>query len=177
MEKSKHEIEQREVIITRLAQTAMGKGLDGKFEKLADAVNYIGVRVITARAAGDTVGYESSAVKSYLRELGGAALIAMGKFGCVFRTPEGEAPAARLMGANANKIVTTCINGERDYQDSKWGRDGNTLDVSEWITTLTYYHAKLVEMWVTTPGDEAALDVVRKIAAIVVCCFEQNSID
>jgi hypothetical protein len=68
------------------------------------------------------------------------------------------------------------INGERDYQDTLGSdrTDGRQRSVGDYVTMLQHYQNKLVETWTVYPGDEQALDVMRKIAGIAVHCMEDH---
>jgi len=75
------------------------------------------------------------------------------------------------------------IDGERDYQDNlgfdraefSTGGDGSiTHTVGDFVTMLQHYQSELVRSWTTEPGNDKALDIVRKIAAISVNCMEQH---
>ncbi len=79
--------------------------------------------------------------------------------------------------------VYDCIDGERDYQDNL-GYDrtgcptggGRSIPhtVGEFATMMQHYQNELVKAWTATAGDDAALHVMRKIAAIAVNCMEQH---
>jgi hypothetical protein len=66
------------------------------------------------------------------------------------------------------------IDVEREYQDTKWA--GHKHQTAEYLTMLRSYLQKADEAWTFNSGDEAALDVVRKIAAIAVHCMEENGV-
>jgi hypothetical protein len=70
--------------------------------------------------------------------------------------------------------VYKLIDGEREYQDSLGPdrTDGRKQSVEGFATMLSHYQGKLVDAWVLHPGDDDALDVMRKIAAITVHCME-----
>jgi hypothetical protein len=74
------------------------------------------------------------------------------------------------------KDVYALIDGERDYQDSL-GADRSREaphSVGAYLTLLRSYAAKADIAWTDNPGDTAALDVIRKIAAIAVRCMEDH---
>ncbi len=70
--------------------------------------------------------------------------------------------------------VYELIDGERDYQDNlpSSRTDGVDRTVGDYITMLQYYNQKLIEAWTMNPGNEQALDVMRKVAGIAVHCME-----
>ena len=77
--------------------------------------------------------------------------------------------------------VYQAINEERDYQDIKWNPETTTShgihSVEQWIVYIEDYlleakHA--LSRNTQTIGDEAALHGIRKVAAMAVCCMEQN---
>jgi len=70
--------------------------------------------------------------------------------------------------------VQMLINTERQYQDELGsGRtDGRSHNISGFMVMLTYYVERAFKQWVTSPGDEYALNEIRKIAAICVLCLE-----
>jgi len=79
--------------------------------------------------------------------------------------------------------VYAAIDSERDYQDYlKKDRTSNPTDgtrsidhtVGDFVTMMQHYQYKLVEAWTTNPGDQEAIDVMRKIGAIAVNCMEQH---
>lgn len=79
--------------------------------------------------------------------------------------------------------VYRTIDTERDYQDNlKADRTEFPTDgirpvehtVGNFVTMLQYYQNELVNCWTNNPGDEQALHVMRKIAAIAVNCMEQH---
>lgn len=70
--------------------------------------------------------------------------------------------------------IYNLIDGERDYQD-KLGpdrTDGGTRTVGDYITMMTYYVTTMHAEWTKNPGDEQALNVMRKCAGIAVHCME-----
>ena len=79
--------------------------------------------------------------------------------------------------------VYRIIDEERQYQDSlggdrtdnpTGGEDPIPHTVGDFSTMLQQYQNELVEAWTKNPGDEPALHVMRKIAAIAVNCMEQH---
>lgn len=74
------------------------------------------------------------------------------------------------------KDVYSLIDGERDYQDSlsHTRTDGCAKGVGDYLVLIQHYTTKAMEAWTVNPGNEAGLDVVRKIAGIAVNCMEKH---
>lgn len=72
--------------------------------------------------------------------------------------------------------VFELINGERNYQDklSPSRTDGSKKTVGDYTTMMSHYVNKLQEAWTMNAGNTAALDVMRKIAAIAVHAMEDH---
>ena len=79
--------------------------------------------------------------------------------------------------------VYAAIDSERDYQDNlgndrasnpTYGTGSIDHTVGDFVTMMQYYQNQLTEAWTANPGDQAALDVVRKIGGIAVNCMEQH---
>jgi hypothetical protein len=72
--------------------------------------------------------------------------------------------------------VYTLIDGEREYQNRLPAdrTDDSAKSVGDYITMLSHYQAELIKAWTTKAGNEAALDVMRKIAGITVHCMEDH---
>lgn len=79
------------------------------------------------------------------------------------------------------KEIYSVIDGERDYQDKKWGStfssnepgDGSrTLD--EFALYISGYSDKLKSYCAEFGDKEEKLNIVRKVAALCVACMEQH---
>ena len=76
--------------------------------------------------------------------------------------------------------VYELIDGEREYQDNCVATDvSRSIDadkhsVGDFLTMLDVYVRLAQEAWTNNPGDEAALDIIRKCAGIVVNCMEHH---
>ena len=72
--------------------------------------------------------------------------------------------------------VYSLISGERDYQDVLGASRtaGKPHDVGSYLTMIRTYVTRAEEAWTNNPGDEAALDQIRKIAGIAVHCMEDH---
>lgn len=76
--------------------------------------------------------------------------------------------------------VYKLIDGERDYQNERWGSEMETYQqhdkehsVAEWITFVRY-HLRKAEEEIYLLQPRAALDQIRKIAGLTVACMENN---
>lgn len=71
--------------------------------------------------------------------------------------------------------VYAAIDGEREYQDAGEGNAPGDMaqTVPVFILVLERYVAKAKKAWHTS-GDDAALEVVRKVTAVGVACMEQH---
>ncbi len=75
--------------------------------------------------------------------------------------------------------VYKLIDNERDYQD-RLGPDRTELppthprEVGESLTMMATYFRRAQDGWTEQAGNEAALDNIRKIAAIAVRCMEDH---
>lgn len=79
--------------------------------------------------------------------------------------------------------VYTAIDSERSYQDHlKKDRTSNPTDgtrsidhtVGDFVTMMQHYQNELVAAWTQNPGDQAAMETMRKIGGIAVNCMEQH---
>jgi hypothetical protein len=78
------------------------------------------------------------------------------------------------MSTHSRAEVYRAIDGEREYQETKW--PDHKHEVAAYLTMLRSYMNKADAAWTDNVGEEAALDVVRKIAGIAVSCMEQNGV-
>ena len=80
------------------------------------------------------------------------------------------------MKQNLRNFVFTVVESELDYQESLDASrtDGREHTVGEYVTMLQYYQNELVEAWTMNPGDNAALESMRKIAGIAFACMEKH---
>lgn len=77
--------------------------------------------------------------------------------------------------------VYKLIDGERDYQDCKWGnslsssRPGNgERTIDEFILYIFGYATELMNIGATMAEPEIKLSFVRKIGGLCVGCMEQH---
>jgi hypothetical protein len=69
------------------------------------------------------------------------------------------------------------VDGERDYQDSFiTGKkfEDKIHSVEAEILMMSSYIRKAEDAWTNNKGEEAALDVVRKIAGLAIRCLEHH---
>lgn len=72
--------------------------------------------------------------------------------------------------------VIDAINEELEYQSrlTAMGRaDGDDHGVAGQLATLQAYTTKAINAWVENAGEEEALDVLRKVAAIAIRALEK----
>jgi len=80
--------------------------------------------------------------------------------------------------------VYKLIDGERDYQDKKWGSESNSRhsnhSIEEWLMYIEDYlneakHILTREFY--NECDQKSMNIMRKIAAMAVCAIEQHGAD
>ena len=79
------------------------------------------------------------------------------------------------------KNVYKLIDGEREYQNSRWNPDttltGGVHHVTDWLVYIQDYLHEAMHIVTRNADPEAsddALEIIRKIAAMSVACMEQN---
>lgn len=77
---------------------------------------------------------------------------------------------------NGVELAFKAIDGEREYQAFRWGKD-NPHDVAAFVVFMREYHNKVVRRASTEKGWDGALEEMRKVAALAVACLEQNGMD
>lgn len=73
------------------------------------------------------------------------------------------------------EIVYLKIDGERDYQDGRWG--GTIHTPAEWLLYMRHYIDKASDIATTEPdhiAHEKIMAAIRKITAMGVCAMEQQ---
>jgi hypothetical protein len=74
--------------------------------------------------------------------------------------------------------VYKAIDGERDYQDWRWGTvQDHPHDVGGWIVIMEQLLADAREEFTRQAGDVGALTELRKVAAVAVACMEQHGVN
>lgn len=82
------------------------------------------------------------------------------------------------MRPTSRVLVYEAIDGERDYQDNLgMGRTaGLPRTVGDELVLLDYLMTEAKDAWVEYPGNQNALEQIRKIAAVAVRALEQNGV-
>lgn len=72
--------------------------------------------------------------------------------------------------------VYSVIDGERNYQDAKWGGPSHdaTKSVAHFLTYMRHYMNRADSAMTSEIGDVEALNELRKVVALGVACFEQH---
>lgn len=81
--------------------------------------------------------------------------------------------------------VYAAIDGERAFQEKVWGKDGERRAkclpgdgpehaVGNWMVFMSRYMRKAEDAMSDVEGEETALDMLRKVVALGVACFEQH---
>ena len=76
-------------------------------------------------------------------------------------------------------VVYEAFDGERDYQDEKWGGNGThgIHSITEFLVYIRDYTEEALHIETRVedePANYKALDIVRKIGALAVACMEQH---
>ena len=79
------------------------------------------------------------------------------------------------------KSAYRAIDGERDYQDDRWGHSASSGDpgdgdrtIDEYILYIGEYARQMQVLGGMSDDPNAKLDAVRKVAALGVACMEQH---
>jgi hypothetical protein len=74
------------------------------------------------------------------------------------------------------QYVYAVINGERAYQDERWGvpAPDQYKSVGDFLVYMDRYLSRAKEEYTTKDGNESALHMIRKVAALAVACMEYN---
>lgn len=77
--------------------------------------------------------------------------------------------------------VYSCLDGEREYQDSRWNPSTTSTEGVHTVTEFTLYMEhylqearKLLSTQASPKADLDGLDFIRKVTAMGVACMEQN---
>lgn len=70
-------------------------------------------------------------------------------------------------------LAYKAIDTERNFQDRQWGSD-KRHDVGAWILLMEEACLKARQAWYNAKGDQEALERVRVIGSLAVCCMEHN---
>jgi hypothetical protein len=75
------------------------------------------------------------------------------------------------------KDIYKVIDGERNYQDSKWGKQTRLKKRTEnFIVYMQAYLNQAVNDIAFNKGDGKALDTLRKVVGLGIACFEINGV-
>lgn len=72
--------------------------------------------------------------------------------------------------------VYDVLNGERDYQDWKWDTSKRTKPTESYMLYMKAYLDEAIQKISHEAGDFNALDILRKVVALGVACFEDNGV-
>ena len=76
---------------------------------------------------------------------------------------------------SARQQVFSAINGERAFQDRKWGPlEEHPHEVGAWLTIMRQLLNDAERAYMTQSGDAGALDELRKVVSVGVACMEQH---
>lgn len=109
-----------------------------------------------------------------MREVAAWAMLAMQNCGGCARNVNTGEPMDFLEPHLKLSKVQAMVNTERQYQDELGmdRTDGRGHNSAGYTVMLRHYVTQATERWTVNPGDEYALDVMRKIAGIAVHCLE-----
>lgn len=86
------------------------------------------------------------------------------------------------------KYIYEIIDGERSYQEQVWGANGSKRtsqtnnsdpskhDIGSWIVFMDYYLDLAKKEISTTDKETQVLDILRKVVALGIACFEQHGV-
>jgi len=76
------------------------------------------------------------------------------------------------------KEIYSILDGERDFQDSKWGgkQNDNYHEVESWVLYMQHYLTKAINRVSTEKGTQGGLDELRKVVALGIACFEVHGV-
>lgn len=78
---------------------------------------------------------------------------------------------------NSRQKVYEIIDGERDYQDSKWDiQTGLNKPTESYIVYMQAYLNQAIKDISFASGDQKALDSLRKVVSLGIACFEVNGV-
>jgi hypothetical protein len=85
-----------------------------------------------------------------------------------------DAPAGGLAEIRRARVFEA-INGERYYQETKWGTlEQHPQSVGAYLTLMRVHLTRAENAWAGANNDMEALDCLRKVLAIGVACGEQH---
>lgn len=72
--------------------------------------------------------------------------------------------------------VYKAIDGEREYQETRWERPAHAHTNTEYLVYVQYYVNQALAAVSTQDGDGATFPALRKIAALAVAAMEENGV-
>jgi len=73
--------------------------------------------------------------------------------------------------------VYIVVDGERDWQDRKWGTVAkHPHEVGGWLTIMRKLLTDAEAAWASSNSDTTALSEIRKVIAVGVACAEQHGL-
>lgn len=72
--------------------------------------------------------------------------------------------------------VYDAIDGERNYQESRWERPRHNHTNTEYLVYINHYVQQAFAAVSTQDGDGATHPALRKIAALAVAAMEENGV-
>lgn len=79
--------------------------------------------------------------------------------------------------------VFEAINGEREYQLKRWGKERNPgvleqipKSVGEYLVYMQDYLSEAIHNATRSNGDESTLQALRKVVTLGVACFEEHGV-
>lgn len=74
--------------------------------------------------------------------------------------------------------VYKALDSEREYQNKLWGGHAhdNFNSVGDFLTYIDMYLTRAKEQYTTVAGHGAALEMLRKVTALGVACFEIHGV-
>lgn len=72
--------------------------------------------------------------------------------------------------------VYDALDGERDYQDWKWNTSERKKPTESYMLYMKAYLDEAIQKISHEAGDFNALDILRKVVALGVACFEDNGV-
>jgi hypothetical protein len=77
----------------------------------------------------------------------------------------------------ARQRIYKILDGERDYQDERWGTDPNrNHEIASWILYMEDYLKEAKTIASRNEDETLALDALRKVVALGVKCFEVHGV-
>lgn len=112
----------------------------------------------------------------FIRSIAAWGVLCMKHRGCCYRDVNSGDSGVFYDAPLSDARIEAIIDTERQYQDEMWS--GKPRSVSGQIILIHRYMHKVIAAWCDNPNDEYALDMLRKVVGLAVCCLEdRGSID